>query len=611
MEINNRQGAGKEPGVTAFLSRLSHEIRTPMNTIVGSAELISREDVSVRVRESVHDIREAAEKLMLLTDDLVDIIRITNDEVVLKNEEYCTLDVIAEVRRNLESRVGDRPIEIKYDIDNKLPYRMYGDVGRIRQMLDRLAGNAVEFTREGIVTFSIKCLQGSGGSVFIRTDISDSGNGILSDDIMSVLGGETTNSSHAVEGAALGVFMAKYYATKMGGRLTVKAKRGEGSTFTMLIPQKTIGMGTLEDHMDDEELGTVNLPFSIIGARALIVEDNVTNARIEHAILHQYGIDSDICDNGRDAVELVQRVSYDIVFMDYMMPDMNGVETTQAIRELAGCSEETRQYYEKLPIIAFTANTSQGAMEMLIQAGMNDYLSKPLEISELERVLKTWLRSDKVKFAAGEYLCDDYEMKSLAELGLNIRAALSNFNGDEKEYKDVLMSMCRSSDTKGKLLTHYLEQHDYKNYIVTIHGILGVSQAIGADMITCKCRELERAAKQGFRDMIEKETPRFAENFDRLLSQVRDIIASKESDANKGLITTEDLLTIIDELNGFLAEYKINEVEELFFTLAQFAYPNERVMELIHKAEEGMLNYDYNSVIALLEETAGLLRSSL
>ena len=599
--------------ISGFLKQLSHEIRTPMNTIVGSTELIAREDISACVRESIADIRQAADRLVTLTDDLIDIVRISNGELELRNEEYCFNDIMLDVRSLIEKRAEQKGIEYHIDVDTDIPYRMFGDCERITQMLEKLITNAFEFTHQGSVGFTAKCLPGSAGGVFLRFEITDTGSGVLSDDIVKVLSGRGAafeDGMRGVEGAAIGVFLTRYLAGRMGGKLTAKAKQGEGSSFMLLIEQEAVGTTTIGDRNELEaEHDTSASLFTVSNGRVLIVEDNLINARIEQALMHKYKIDADIVDNGQGAVELIKKIDYDLIFMDYMMPDMDGAETTRAIRSLALSADGGESYFAGLPIVAFTANTAADSQDKLLAAGMNDFLTKPVNITELERVLRQWLPADKLVYTVES--SEDGGIRVLDSLGLNTGAALANFNGDESEYRDILLTMCRSSDTKSKMLNYYLEQHDYKNYIIAMHGILGVAQVIGAESLASRCHELEKAARQGVREFLERETRRFGEDFDRLLSSVRSVIMTDDKESNKGAIDREDLMAMVDELKGYLAEYQINEVEELFYTMAQFSYPNPKVVELIHTAEEYMLNYSYNEVSATLDEIRRELNAEL
>lgn len=586
-----------------------------MNTIVGSVELISRENVSDYVRDSLVDIRQATDSLAYITDELIDIVRIVNNEIVIESEEYCFEDIALEVRRLVERGAEHKGLDYKIEIDDAIPYRMFGDVARISKMLNKMITNAIEFTKKGRITFSAKCMPAEAGKVFLRFDVSDSGSGVLDDDMVRVLGGKGANYEQGlrgVEGATIGVFLIKYFAGRMGGKLSVKTRQGEGTTFTLLISQGTVGIATMGDHLENTTVADSKLPFTAEGARVLIVEDNLINAKIEHAILSQYKIDADIAENGIEAIELIKKIHYDLVFMDIMMPQMDGIEATSHIRELAKTDTEKSEYYSKLPIAAFTANTDQDTVDRVISAGMNGHLSKPVDVSELEKILRRWLPAEMVSVEAA-YSYESKGLKILEDMGLDTSKALANFGGDEEDYRDVLLTMCRTSDTKAKMLNYYLEQHDYKNYIVAVHGILGVAQVIGAEVLATRCKELEYAAKQGLRDKLERETSVLADAYEKLLSSVRNAIMPSgnevHKDANKGAIDRDDLLALIDELKGYLAEYQLTEVEDLFYTLAQFYYPNEKVMELIHDAEKYMISYDYNEVSNKLNEIILELKS--
>lgn len=608
---NNEQNKRNVFDVTGFLSQISHDLRVPMNTIIGSTELILHENVSKKVRESVNDIRHAAGVLTCLTEDIIDLIRINNGDFVMESTEYCSEDIVLDIRRLIESRAEETGLEYELDIDRRIPYRMIGDRRRCGEMVEKLLNNAFEFTKNGKVALTIQCLPNGDNSVFLRVNVADSGSGVMSDDIIKVMGGKTWNeelSMRAQEGAATRVFLVRALAELMGGKLTAKSVKDVGTTFTLLVPQKAVGLSTLEDHEEEATLEEKEKSaFSAPEARVLVVEDNAINGRVESGLLRRYGISADVVASGAGALELVKSIRYDLIFMDYVMPDMDGAEVTRTIRGLADQYPDDRDYYIGLPIIALTASVDNDAIAAMISSGMNDSLFKPVSPQALESVLRERLPADKIK-EIGTGKIGGSGIALLDKLGLNTRLALENFGGEEEEYKNVLRTMCRSSDTKGKVLNYYLEQHDYKNYIIAIHGILGVAKVIGAEWIENKTQELEKAAKQGLRDVVEKETGILAETYDNLLTSIRAALESEKDDSTKGAIEKEDLRALLEELRGYLEQYQIDEVEELFYSLAQFSYPDHRVMELIHDAEGSMLNYDYNDVLKSVEEILDILK---
>lgn len=607
-ELNNSE----KLEISGFMRQLSTEIRNPVSTILGNAEFISREEINDRVRDKLTDIKKAADKLRILTEDMVDIVRISNGEIQLADEEYCFEDLILELRSGIEHDANARGLKCNIDIDGAIPYRMFGDRNRLKQILTRLVTNAFDFARSEVI-FSAKCLPASDGRTFLKFDAVDDGRGILFEDTIRILCGKGASFEQGMEGldpSTVGYFIAKYFAGRMGGKLTVKARQGESCTFTILVNQGTVGLATLNDHHEAEGAHQEeHIPFTAHDVRALIVRGDRESARNYQRLLGRYMVSADFTDDTEEALKLIDRIRYDLVFTDAVMPgkDTDGYKLAAAIR--AGnvdTDSEKRAYYTSIPVIGLSTQDAVEVTGDINLSGMNECLRTPSDIATLERVLREYLPADKLSFTK-EFSYEGRGLEVLEELGLNTADALANFQGDEDEYKNVLLTMCRSSDTKGKLLKHYVEQHDYKNYIVTVHGILGVAQMIGADMLASKSRELEQAAKQGMLEMIESETAGFADSFDKLLSSVRNAIMTEDTVVSKGAIDREDLLAIIDELKGYLAEYQLNEVEELFFTLAQFSYPNNRVMELIHQAEEQMLSYNYNEVATLLDGIKGEL----
>jgi len=590
-----------------FLTQISHEVRTPMNTIIGNTELIMHESVSEKVYTSICDIRHSADVLMSLTNDIFDMISISHNDFELGCEDYCFQDIYLEVRRFMENQADIRGLEHSIDIDNNIPYRMFGDAPHIKQMLRKLLNHAFDASREGKVSFSAKCLASTPGCVYLRFDVTDSSSGEIGDDVMAALSGKPADEFYSRKNfgrTSLGIYLIKYLALKMGGKLSAKGVKGVGTTYTLLIQQKTVGIGTLEDNEVEFPEQVSVRGFVAPEARVLIVDDNLMNARIECSILKCYQINADIADSGRAALELLDRIRYDLVFMDHIMPGMDGIETTELIRKKwAGTNRA--EYFDALPIIALTANTDRGIMKSFLSAGMNGYIPKPIGIPELERELKAWLPPHLITYTASETAAEESGLPD--SLDLDRQQALENFGGDENEYRNVLLTLCRNGDTKGVMLLRYLEEYDYKNYIIVMHGILGVARLIGATWLAERAHELEQAAKQGNRSFLVRETPVMVSYFERLLTRIRNAIIPKDKQVIKGAIDRDDLIRLIEELKEYLSDYQLDKVEALFYQLAQVSFDDEEVLELIHTAEEYMMNYQYNELSETLERLSELL----
>lgn len=578
--------------VSAFLEQITRDFRTHINKVVGSSELILHEDVDRKVRDSVNEIRNSAKKLMSLAGESEDLISVLNGGIAIDATEYCIQDPLLEIRRYIETEAKAAHIEFDLTFDNSIPYRMIGDAERVSEMIEKLASMAIAGNDVKKVTVAIQCLPGTDGQVFLRINVSDDGDGYLSPEVINMLGGrETVTEDEGVRNdtAAGEIFLIKYLAAAQGGKLTAKSVKGRGCSFTLLIPQRAVGRLTAADYEDYvEDHAAPDVLFTAKDARVLIVTQDEDHPGRIARILRDRLITADVTGSIEDAVSLTGLIRYDMLIVE---------DTGEQWEECHG------RFAGVLPVIMIE---SSRMVHTSSDTEKFDTLTAPVSEESLDRLMKTRLPADKMKFMAAG-CADGKGFEVLRKLGINTKAALDNFDGDIEEYKNVLISMCRSSDTKGKMLQYYLEQHDYKNYIVTMHGILGVARVIGAEWLAEKSIELEKAAKQGLRELIERETPSLADAFDKLLSSIGSAIITKDDTAAKGAIGRDDLVGVIEELKGYLEDYRIEEVEELFYTLAQFSYPDDRVIELIHKAEESMINYQYNDVLTVLDDILAIL----
>ena len=588
--------------VSKYLTQIEDEIRVPITSIIGSVERISRENADAGMHDDIVSIRKASDRLIMLTDDIVDIVRISNDELEISEEDYDFEDVLLEIRHLIEKQTALKGIENEIDIDTNLPCRFFGDKKRITKMLRRLIRRAVEATQYGKVKFQAGCIPGALGNMFVRFDVSDSGSGELDEDVAATLAGKTAIGD--VSETATSIFIIKYIAGKMGGKFTARAKRGEGCTFTLLISQKPVGIATFKDRMQEsDDIGTRDQSFMLEKGRALVVGEDREVALLGQQAIYKYHIGSDITDDADQACRMLNRIKYDFVVASENMKLDNGSYLIDEIRKLDNEAPDEEGSAVTLPVIGIEPVYGEGGAD---PSKFSAHTSIPFQKDELEKILLEIFPSAKVRFTA-DHSYAGIGIESLESLGLNSSEAFAKFGSDEAGYKKAVLSVCRSSDTKGKMLNYYLDQSDYKNYIVVVHSMLEATQLIGSEKLSEKARELEKAAKYNPTPELAEETAAFAVEYEKMLAAVRSVMTDASDDVNKGAIDREDLIYLINELRGYLSAYQINEVEELFFTLAQFSYKDPRVMEFIHEAEEHMLCYNYNEVMASLDKIVALL----
>lgn len=500
-----------------FLANMSHEIRTPMNAIMGMCELVLNEkDISADVRENSNNIYLSGRSLLGIINDLLDFSKIESGKMDLVCETYQLASMLNDIINMAMARKGDKMIEFIVDCDPNIPDKLYGDEIRIRQIIINLLTNAIKFTREGGVLFRVRARKESYGINLIVT-IKDSGIGIKKENLNTVFHSFSqvdTKKNREIEGTGLGLAISKQLTKKMGGVLHVSSVYGEGTEFTVVIPQKVVeeepiirlsqpdvklicyihfdefvhpfvkeyykkvigniaydfgttckicisleelqrevtsGKGythlfmTREEYLEDrkyfdglvdqmsvtvvqdrqnhielgKEIRNIYKPFYSLsvgnvinneklsfdagnkaesrrrftapGAKILVVDDNAMNLKVALGLLKPYQMTIMTAESGQQAIEMVQTQDYHIVFMDHMMPGMDGVEAAHLIRELPG------DYYKNLPIVALTANAVSGAREMFLREGFQDFVMKPIEMNVMERTLRRLLPEDVIE----------------------------------------------------------------------------------------------------------------------------------------------------------------------------------------------------------------------
>ena len=365
-----------------FLSSMSHEIRTPLNAIVGFSECIKTEETLEDAKKDAEDIIMASSNLLEIVNGILDISKIEANKMEIVNTNYRLLPNLENLAKLMIPRIGDKPIELNTSFAPDIPSVLFGDIGKIKQIITNILTNAVKYTEKGYINFNVSCVnQGDKSSLVIS--VEDTGRGIKEDKINSLFTKfnrleEDRNTT--IEGTGLGLAITKSLVEMMGGKIIVQSIYGQGSTFTVYLQQQIVKLhdGEEERPVETEEL--IDFP----NARVLIVDDNKLNLKVADKLLKKYDIHTVLLESGFDTIENIKEGNkYDLILLDDMMPKMRGTETLQKLKEIEGFD---------IPTIALTANALSGMKEAYMKAGFSDYLAKPIVKEELIEILKKYLK---------------------------------------------------------------------------------------------------------------------------------------------------------------------------------------------------------------------------
>jgi len=491
-----------------FLANMSHEIRTPINTVLGMDEIILRETTEAPTKGYAENIREAGTTLLSIVNDLLDFSKIECGKMEILPVEYEVANVLTEVINMIEIKAANKQLEFIPVVSEDIPYLLFGDEIRLKQIIINLLTNAVKYTNEGSVVFKVGWKEAGDSSIDLIVSVTDTGIGIKEEDMDRLFVSferieEKRNRN--IEGTGLGISITKQLLELMGSSLNVRSEYGVGSTFSFVLKQgirdrKPIGKFREKYAYKKEKYKQFRTTFVAPEARILVVDDNAMNLSVVEGLLKNTKIQIDKASSGIMALELCKKNEYDIIFMDHMMPYMDGVETNNKLKEEGGPNSG-------VPVIVLTANAISGAKDMYLKKGFVDYMSKPIQGKRLEEKILEYLPQEKYVLVEYDEIEKNFYQNLWKEVAdeirgeysfqyLDIPAAVESAEGDKECFRFLLESFSENEEkVRGDIQTSY-DQEDYKNYTIFVHALKSTAKMIGAEELSEDAKALETAGKE-------------------------------------------------------------------------------------------------------------------
>lgn len=370
---------------TDFLASMSHEIRTPMNVIIGLSETLLNEDVTPKQKEDIRNINEAGGILLEIVNNILDITKVESGKMKINNAPYSLADIIAKLSHITKISLMEKPITFDVDIIGNVPTKLMGDEVKIYQILSNILSNAVKYTKEGSIKFTIESVI-SGNRDILTFKVSDTGMGIKRADNAKLFEEfqRLDQEKSDIQGSGLGLVITKKLLDLMGGKISFTSEYQRGTTFTVVLPQEIVDKSSVSMQAFEAKKVVVDEYFDGSKYKVLLVDDNLLNLKVAEKMLKKYGLNVTSVHSGLDCLNITKSNKYDLVLMDHMMPEMDGIHTLYNLKKRAAGFDT--------PVVVLTANAIEGSKEMYLREGFVDYLSKPIDQVELDRILREQLK---------------------------------------------------------------------------------------------------------------------------------------------------------------------------------------------------------------------------
>ncbi len=716
VEIKKKQAIENAHVKADFLANMSHEIRTPMNAVIGLTEIILRDpEINDNIRENVYNIKTAGNALITIINDILDFSKIESGKMEITPARYKISAIVNDTINVVAMRLIGKNVDLITRINPEIPKELVGDDVRIRQILTNLLNNAVKFTKEGTITLEITWSHLSGDKAELKMVISDTGIGIKESDLPSLFDSFKrldTKHTRGIEGTGLGLSIVHNLVKLMGGDISVESVYGEGTSFTVTIPQRVSDPAPLAEvinayekkilfidevassreaaqsdlqrmHVEYELASDLDSVINKFGkyyshlfvsktiydanaaaierfalangkpkialildkndvstgysgkiiirrpvyctlfssvlngekvvtyetqafreafiapdAKLLVCDDNESNLRIMTGLLEPYKMRVKAVTSGYAAIEALKQEKFDIIFMDHLMPELDGIETAQLIRQMPF------EHCKTTPIIALTANAMSGAKEMFLQEGFQGYISKPVELSELENTIKSNLSPAQIIKSKTNPQSVEPAIQ-LEIVGVDVGVGIHNCGGNKKNYIEILTQVVENGPKTSAMLTKYALEKDYKNYLIQAHALKSVCASIGALELSQYAKEHEFACREERYEIVQNESGTLVsrndmlmENISAMLAKIGEKTASERK--QKSQIKIDDAVIAITQIKTHIDEFEPDDALDILNELLDKEL-GASVENSLNDIKKHVCDYEYDEAMELLD----------
>lgn len=575
---------------TEFFAKMSHEIRTPINTIIGMNEMIMRESNEDYVRNYAMDINVAAKSMLSIVNDILDLSKLDSGKMTLLPVRYVFSALINDVINMTRNSAEAKKLKLEVQVSHDLPNILFGDDVRIRQILLNLLSNAVKYTKQGGVILNIT----SGGytehgEVRLVFKVMDTGIGIKKEDIPELFKAFRRideNKNRFIEGTGLGINITNQLLFLMGSKLEVESVYGKGSTFSFVLEQKVIGQEMIGDignrikHSSQEyEYSTL---FTAPDVKILVVDDNEANRKVFKNLLKQTKINVEQADSGKMCLQKTSKTKYDIIFMDHMMPELDGVETFQLLRNAKdNVNSDT-------PVVILTANAIVGAREKYMAVGFDNYLSKPIISENLEKLIADMLPREKISFDLAARKTVRKKVVKLPELAeFDWTYAIMTLKTPElieKTAGDFYKTIDYEIENLNEMYKNIEDSDIMEQYRIKVHSLKSTTKMIGALSLSGVSRVAEVYAINKDVQRIKNITPIIIDELQKIKGILYDWVGNKN--AKPLMEDYDEMRSILGELEKALKIRNLDKTDELVESLCEYSYEEELQVKVDRIAEQ-------------------------